>query len=120
MLDDCFKGMDCIVDYIGRDQAAILVQQYGDLVMMPLLKVVMGFLNLYQVAGLIFPWFKLPSTSTRLFGLIASTQEAIENLFKVELFLFRKFNVENIDGLDPLIWWFVNEARFPNIDFLAQ
>jgi hypothetical protein len=55
MLDDCFKGMDCIVDYIGRDQAAILVQQYGDLVMMPLLKVVMGFLNLYQVAGLIFP-----------------------------------------------------------------
>jgi len=35
MLDDCFKGMDCIMDDIGRDQAAILMQQYGDLVAMP-------------------------------------------------------------------------------------
>ncbi len=78
------------------------------------------FLNLDQVASSIFPSLELPSTSTRLFGSTSSTQEAIESLFKVELFLFRKFNVENIDGLDLLIWWSVNESRFPNIGFLAQ
>ncbi len=43
MLDACFKGMDCIMDYIGKDQAAILVQQYDDITVMPLLKYVMGF-----------------------------------------------------------------------------
>jgi hypothetical protein len=55
MLDVCFKGMDYIMHYIGRDQAAILVQQYDDLIVMPLLKYVMGFLNLDQVVGSIFP-----------------------------------------------------------------
>ncbi len=104
MLDACFKGMDCIMDYIDKDQAAIFVQQYDDLIVMPLLKYVMGFLNLDQVAGSIFPSLKLPSTSTRLFGLASSTQEATKNLFKDELSLFCKFNVENIDDLDPLIW----------------
>jgi hypothetical protein len=48
MLDPRFKGMDCIMDYIGKDQLAILLQQYDELVVMPLLKVVMGFLNPYQ------------------------------------------------------------------------
>jgi hypothetical protein len=51
MLDPHFKGIDCIMDYIGRDQAAILVQQYDELIVMPLLKVVMRFLNLDQAAG---------------------------------------------------------------------
>ncbi len=119
MLDACFKGMDCIMDYIGRDQATILVQQYDDLIVMPLLKYVMGFLNLDQIVGSIFPSLKLPSTSTRLFGLPTSTQEGTKNLFKAELYIFFRFNVENIDGLDPLIWWFVNVFRFPNIGFLA-
>jgi hypothetical protein len=51
MLDPRFKGMDCIMDYIDRDQLAILLQQYDELVVMPLLKVVMEFLNLYQAIG---------------------------------------------------------------------
>jgi len=51
MLDPRFKGMDCIMDYIGRDQPAILLQQYDELVVMPLLKVVMRFLNPYQAIG---------------------------------------------------------------------
>jgi hypothetical protein len=95
------------------------MQQYDKLVVMPLLKVVMGFLNLNQVGGLIFPLLELTSTSTRFFGLAASTQEAIEGLFKTELPFFRKFNVENNDGLDPLIWWSINESRLSNVGFLA-
>ncbi len=51
MLDPRFKGMDCIMDYIGKDQLAILLQQYDELVVMPLLKVVMGFLNPYQATS---------------------------------------------------------------------
>ncbi len=27
--------------------------------------------------------------------------------------------MENDDGLDALIWWFVNESRLPNVGFLA-
>jgi hypothetical protein len=55
MLDSCFKGMDYIMDSISKDQVAILVQQYDELVVMPLLKVVMGFLNLDQVASSVLP-----------------------------------------------------------------
>jgi hypothetical protein len=63
------------MDYIGRDQATILLQQYDELVVMPLLKVVMWFLNLYQATGLVLPSAELLSTSTRLFGPTVSTQE---------------------------------------------
>ncbi len=103
MLDPRFKGIDCIMDYIGRDQAAILVQQYDELIVMPLLKVVMGFLNPDQATSSILPSPKLPPTSTGLFGLASSTQETVEGLPKGKLSLFRRFNVENVDGLDPLI-----------------
>jgi hypothetical protein len=48
MLDPCFKNMDCIMDYIGKDQATTLMEQYDDLIMMTLLKVVMGFFNIGQ------------------------------------------------------------------------
>ncbi len=45
MLDPHFEGMDCIVDHIGKDQATTLVQQYDDLVLLPLLNNTMIFLN---------------------------------------------------------------------------
>jgi hypothetical protein len=31
------------MDYISMDQVATLVQQYDDLIMMPMLRIVMGF-----------------------------------------------------------------------------
>jgi hypothetical protein len=69
MLDSCFKGMDSI----SKDQVAILVQQYDELVVMPLLKVVMGFLNIDQAASLVLPSLELFWISIGLFGLTAST-----------------------------------------------
>jgi hypothetical protein len=52
-----------------------------------------------------------------LFGAIVSTQEAPEGLLKSELPLFRRFHVENVVFLDPLMWWAANESRFPNVGF---
>jgi len=86
---------------------------------LPLLKVVMGFLNPSQVGGLVPPTHELPLISTSLFRLVALTQEAIEGLFKVELYLFCMFHVENANGPDLLIWWFVNEFKTHN-KFLAS
>jgi hypothetical protein len=81
MLDPCFKNMDCIMDYIGKDQATTLMQQYDDLIMMPLLKNVMGYLNLVQSISIDPLAPKQPSTSFGLFGSIAPTQEAAKGLF---------------------------------------
>jgi hypothetical protein len=116
MLDPCFKNMDCIMDYISKDQATTLVQQYDDLIMMPLLKNVMGYLNLVQSTSLGPLALEQPSTSFGLFGSIVPIQEATEGLLKVELFLFCKFHVENVNDFDPLIRWV---AKFPNVGFLA-
>jgi hypothetical protein len=73
MLDPHFKSMDRIMDYIGNNQVTILMQQYDELVVMPLLKVVMRFLNLDQAISSNFPSLELLLTSTRLFGSITST-----------------------------------------------
>jgi hypothetical protein len=37
--------MDYIMDHIGRDWIAKLVQQYDDLILLPLLNNTLGFLN---------------------------------------------------------------------------
>jgi hypothetical protein len=73
MLDPHFKSMDRTMDYIGNNQVTILMQQYDELVVMPLLKVVMRFLNLDQAISSNFPSLELLLTSTRLFGSITST-----------------------------------------------
>jgi hypothetical protein len=85
ILDPCFKSMDYIMDYISKDQATTLVQQYNDLIMMPLLKNVMGYLNLVQSTSLDPLALEQPSTSFGLFGSIALIQKAIEGILKVEL-----------------------------------
>jgi hypothetical protein len=120
MLDPCFKGMDCIMDYIGRDQATTLMQQYDDLIVMPMLKAIIDFLNPNQTTSLDPPPPKQPSTSCGLFGVVTSIQEATKGLLKAKLFLFHIFHMENVDSLDPLMWWTTNESRFPNVGFLAR
>jgi hypothetical protein len=47
-----------------------------------------------------------------LFGVVVSTQEAIESILKAELFLFHRFHVENVDFLDPLMWWVAMSLGF--------
>jgi len=84
-----------------------------------MLKVVMGSLNPIQLTSLDPPSPKQPSTSSGLFRGVASIQEAIEGLFKVELSLFCRFHLENVDSLNPLMWWATNESRFPNVSFFT-
>ncbi len=67
------------------------MQQYDDLVVLPLLKIVMGFLNLGQVVGPIPPTLELPLISIGLFGLVASTHETIQGLLKLNYLCFVSF-----------------------------
>lgn len=60
LFDSCFKNMDCITDYIGQNQVGKLMQQYDDLIMIPLLKIVMGFLNPSQITSLDPPTLEQP------------------------------------------------------------
>lgn len=45
MFDPHFKGMDCIMDHINKNQTTKLVQEYDDLVLLPLLNSTLSFLN---------------------------------------------------------------------------
>ncbi len=83
--------------------------------MMPMLKAVMGFLNLVQTTSPDPPPLEQPSTSCGLFGSVASIQEVT----KAKLSLFQKFHLENVDSLYLLMWSAINESRFPNMGFLA-
>jgi len=51
---------------------------------------------------------------------MASSWEVINQvLFKVKVFLFYRFFVENAYGLDPLKWWTNNEMEILNVGFLV-
>jgi hypothetical protein len=56
---------------------------------------------------------------TKELGVSHFTLDAPKGLFKVKLSLFCSFHVENANGLDPLMWWFANQSKFPNVGFLA-
>jgi hypothetical protein len=49
------------------------MQKYDELVVMPLLKAMMGFLNPNYATCLVFPILELPPNSIGLFGFITST-----------------------------------------------
>jgi hypothetical protein len=54
MFDSHFKGMDYIMVQIGKDVVITLMQQYDDLVWLPLLNShCFGFLNLGQILILV-------------------------------------------------------------------
>jgi len=48
-----------------------------------------------------------------------SSQEVIDDLFKVELSLFCKFYMEKGDGVNMLKYGYHNEIKFPNVGFLC-
>ncbi len=48
------------MDYIGKNQVGTLMQQYDDLIMIPLLEVVMDFLNPSQITSLDPPTLEQP------------------------------------------------------------
>jgi len=87
--------------------------------MMPMLKVVMGFLNLVQSTSPNPPPLEQPSTSCGLFGKVTSIQEITKGLLKAKLSLFHRFHLENVDSFYLLMWSAINESRFPNMGFLA-
>jgi hypothetical protein len=73
-----------------------------------------GFKNLTQVATFSIPIAPQPLING-LFGLAISSQEAFEGLFKIELYLVRRFHVENANGLDPFKWWVSNKSKFLDV-----
>jgi hypothetical protein len=78
----------------------------------------MSFLNPSQATMLLVPTPPQPP-SNGLCGLTIPSQEGFEGSIKVELSLFRKFHVENANGLDPLKWWGCNQSKFPNVGFFG-
>jgi hypothetical protein len=63
-----FKNMDYIMDHIGRNVATTLVQ---DLVLLPLMNIIISFLNLSQITIPIPTTLEVPSTKS--FGSMASS-----------------------------------------------
>ncbi len=115
IFDLCFKCMYCIMDHIGKDQATTLMQYYDNLVLLPLLNIIIGFLNPRKFTTCSIPALSRPP-SNGLYGLFHHNK-----FLKVFLKLnFLCFNVENANGLNPLKWCASNQLRFPNVGFLAK
>ncbi len=69
--------------------------------MLPFVESCYGFIESRSSLGLVLSTLELLSTLIGLFGLIVSTQESIEGLFKLSLLC--TFHVKNANGLDLLM-----------------
>ena len=117
MLDPRYKGLQVIIDYVGREKAMHIVAEYDQLVLMPLLVKVSRLLNPSLENNLVPT---LEATTDSLFGHTSSTEEASEGMLKSELILFRKLFVPAEKDIAPLAWWRDNAPRFPHVSFLAR
>lgn len=115
MLDPRFKGLECIIEYIGVAKAKEIVQSYDTAVLIPFLIKVHKSLN---PGGIPAP-APAPRSSNVLFGDAASTEEACEGILTAELSLFRRLTVVPAEAEKPLTWWKENGSRFPSVAFLA-
>lgn len=119
MLDPRFKGLELLQDYVGREVAKKVVDEYDTKVLVPMLVKVAVILSptvVAQPTALIVPHV----SQTSLFGAPASTAEASKGLLLGELSLFRRLVVEPINVACPLLWWKEHESRFPTVAFVAR
>jgi hypothetical protein len=63
---------------------------------------------------------KFNEKDINIFGVGTSIEESSCALVIKDLFLFTILPIFIITCDDPLVWWCVNEAQFPNVMFLVK
>lgn len=119
MLDPRFKGLEVLQNYVGREVAKKVVDEYDTKVLVPMLIKVAAVLSPAPGAHLAIPTITQVSP-TSLFGAPASTAEASKGLLLGELSLFRRLVVEPTNVACPLMWWKEQESRFPTVAYVAR
>ena len=85
MLDPRYKGLQVIINYVGRKIVMHIVAEYDQLVLVPLLVKVSRLLNPCLKNNLAPTLEAIPDS---LFGHTSSTEEASEGMLKSDLILF--------------------------------
>lgn len=83
-LDLCFKGLQCVIKYMGPKKAKVVVAQYDSQVLVPYLVKVHKILNSNGVLG---PT-KDPTLTSILFGALVNSEEVNCTLLISEISLF--------------------------------
>jgi hypothetical protein len=123
MLDPRYKGLQCISKFVGPVQAKAIVADYDKHILLPLLQQAWAALNLVPEHNKeVNNDEDVPEVDEFiLFGAAALLEEAMEGAIVKELYLFRRLVIDKEDLHEgPLNWWKHNEAKFPNVGFLAR
>lgn len=116
MLDPRFKGLGLVRDYVGADKVVVIVLEYDNMVLLPLL--MQCYKRLHPTAQSQEP--VTPISENSIFGAQASAEEVILEQLKSELSLFRRLHVADGEYDSPLAWWRKHEKEFRNVAFLAR
>jgi len=118
MLELRFKGLKCVIDFLGHDKVKFLVVEYDTKILIPLLVKCNHFLNL-DVVGICTSPSNGPSNS--LFDTPILSTNANERLFLAQLFFFRHCVVNlSDDARAPLLLWKEHARLYPNVAFFAK
>ncbi len=116
MLDLRFKGLKCVIDFLGHDKAKLLLIEYDSKILIPLLVKCSHFLNL-NVANTCISIANGPLDS--LFDTSILSAETNEGLLLLCLFCQCAMNL-NDDVGSPLLWWKEHARLYPNVAFLLD
>jgi hypothetical protein len=118
MLDLKFKGLKCVIDFLGHDKAKLLSIEYDNKILIPLLVKCSHFLNL-DVVSTCTSIANGPLDS--LFDIPILSAEANEGLLLTKLCLFHQCAMNlNDDARSPLLWWKEHVRLYPNVAFLLN
>ncbi len=117
MLDLRFKGLKCVIDFLGHDKVELLVE-YHKKILIPLLVKCNRFLN-PDVASTYTSTTNGPSNS--LFDIPILGAKANERLFLTKLCIFHQCAVNlNDDARSSLFYWKEHAKLYPDVAFLVR
>jgi hypothetical protein len=113
MLDPRFKSFDVVKAFVGQEKMILMVVEYDNKTLLPLLVVTFQFLN-PNFDGLIEAT-QIDGDEDSIFGAVNTLHELLIN----EINLFCHLHVKPKDSMPLLTWWKIHEARIfcGSIDF---
>jgi hypothetical protein len=122
MLNPRLKSLHIISSFVGREQGVALVEEYDRKSLYPML--VKCHEHLHPLVRLDTNYVNQDifeqDCNLNIFEQTTNTSEPVEELVKMELLVFRKYQLDVKDIKCPRQWRQKHEAMFPTIRFLTQ
>jgi len=109
MLDPCYKNVGLVIQFVGKERALQIIDEYDHHVLFPFLVSTYTFLNPCDASVGAYNCASHNTKSTSLYDFIESNEEMATSVVKEQLNHFWIKKVTNGECKDPLAWCRLHE-----------